>query len=250
MNPIPIKTSSEIKVMREAGKYHAELTSIMKKYIKAGQTPFEIDEYAHKICKKLKVIPAQIGYKNYPSATCVGINDDVVHCIPSKEKVIKDGDIVTFDSVLEKNGFHADGGFTVGIGSVDKIGKKLIATTEEALNKAIKAVQPGGEILDISKAIYETAKNAGFDVLKNFAGHGVGREMHEPPSIPNYPNNHPTPEMKPGMVLALDTMVTEGIGEVVFDDDGWSTKTKDGKRFAFFEHTVLVTKDGHEVLTK
>lgn len=247
-----IKSPAQIKKMREAGKCHAELIERVREFIKIGVTTYEIDQFAEETFKKLKLIPAQVGYEGYPSVSCVGINDDAVHCIPAKnpKKTVKNGDLVTFDTIVELDGWHADGGFTVGLGNVDKAGLKLIKTTEFALKQAIESIKPGREVKVISKAIHKTATKAGFNPIKRFAGHGLGQTIHEPPSIPNYPWNGPSPKLKAGMVLALDTMICEGKGDAEFLKDGWSTKLADGKRFAFFEHTVVVTDDGAQILTK
>jgi len=249
LEQIIIKTPQEVEYMRKIGKLHAEVLSRTKAFIKAGQTPSEIDNFAYEICKELGITAAQIGYKGYPYATCIGVNDDGVHCFPSKDKILKDGDIVTFDTVTKLNDWHADGGFSVGIGEVDSEGKRLLRTGKKALKAAIKSIKPGREVKDISKAIYKVAIKAGFNPIQRFAGHGLGKDIHEAPSIPNYPWEGKSQKLEPGMVLALDTMICEGSSEVKFLKDGWSTKMADGKRFVFFEHTVAITKNGVEVLT-
>jgi methionyl aminopeptidase len=248
---VQIKTPEQIKLMREVGKYHAELTASVREFIKVGQSTYEIDQFALKRCKEMDVIPAQIGYKGYKFATCIGVNTDGVHCFPSKDKIIKDGDLVTFDSVIRKNGYHADGGFTVGIGSVDEEAHRLIKTTKKALKAAINACKDGNNVQDVSKALYKVVQRAGFDVLRRYSAHGIGLAMHEDPLIPNYPFEHSGKGivLKSGMTLALDTMVVEGDGDVITLDNGWETQTNDGGRFCFFEHTVVVTERGGEILT-
>lgn len=247
---IILKTENEIAKMREAGKWHAEMVAKVKDFIKPGVSTWELDQIAFNFCKENDITPIQIGYMNYPCTTCIGINDDAEHCIPNKEKILKDGDIMTFDSVIQKDGWCADAGFTAMIGNVDKDARKLVETTQRALNRAITASVEGNTVGDIGNVIHETAKKEGYDTLDIFVAHGLGRNIHEEPEIPNWGHPNTGPKLKEGMVLALDTMVTEGKGEVRFLKDGWSTKTKDGGRFAFFEHTVVVRKDKAEILTK
>jgi methionyl aminopeptidase len=245
---ITIKNQKEIELMREAGKKHAELVNKIKPFIKPGISTYDIELKAREICKDLKIIPIQVGYHGYQDVSCIGINDDAEHCIPSKDKIIKNGDIVTFDTAIKYNGYCSDGGFTIAIGTVDDNAYKLINSTKLALDAAVNACIEGNTVNDISNAIHTVAKLSGFDVLKDFTGHGIGREMHEDPYIHNYVRTKSSPLLKAGMTFALDTMITEGKGEVYMLKDGWSTKTVDGRRFAFFEYTVLVGKDKPEIL--
>jgi len=246
---IHIKTEEEISIMREVGKYHAEMVERVKAGIKIGASTYELDQVAFKFCKENNIIPLQIGYYGYPATTCIGINDDAEHCIPSKTKILKDGDIMTFDSTIKKNGFCADAAFTVPVGTVDKEGLRLIEITKRALEAAITNSIEGKQVGDIGHAIHSVAKEAGYSTLENFVAHGIGEEMHEEPEIPNYGEPHTGVRLKEGMTLALDTMLCEGENKVRFLDDGWSTKTVDGKRFGLFEHTVVVRKNCAEVLT-
>jgi methionyl aminopeptidase len=250
MAKIIIKTPQQIKKMREAGKYHAEYMHHLDEFIEPEMATYDVEMYARKICKKLEIIPLQIGYRGYQDAICIGINDQSIHCIPNKKHTIKDGDIVNLDSAVAKNDWCADGGFTKAIGKVDKAGLKLIEVTKQALDNAIEACIEGNEVNHISHAIYDTVKEHGFDVLKRFIGHGIGQTMHEGPNIFNIPVKGKTQKLKIGMTLALDTMVTEGKGEVEVLEDGWSTHTKDGGRFAFFEHTIAVGEEKAEILTR
>lgn len=247
---IHIKTEEEISIMREVGKYHAEMVERVKAGIKIGVSTYELDQIAFNFCKEHDIIPLQIGYYDYPATTCIGINDDAEHCIPSKTKIIKDGDIMTFDSTIKKNGFCADAAFTVPVGNVEQEGLRLIETTNRALNAAIANSIEGKRVGDIGHAIYSIAKDAGYSTLENFVAHGIGEEMHEEPEIPNYGEPHTGARLKEGMTLALDTMLCEGNNKVKFLGDGWSTKTVDGNRFALFEHTVVVRTDRAEILTK
>jgi methionyl aminopeptidase len=247
---IKIKNQREIELMREAGKMHAELMVTLRDYLAPGISTYEVEIKAREICKKNNIVPIQIGFFGYKDAICIGINNDAEHCVPSKTKIIKNGDIVTVDSAIKYNGYCSDGGFTLPIGKVDANAYKLINTTKLALDAAVNACIEGNTVNTISNAIYTIAKLGGFDVLKEFTGHGIGKDMHEDPYIHNYVRTKNSATLKAGMTLALDTMVTEGRGEVYLLDDGWSTKTTDGKRFAFFEYTVLVGKDKPEILNQ
>ena len=245
---ITIKNQKEIEIMREAGKRHAKLMNKLKKFVKPGLSTMDIEFEAQRACKELEILPIQIGYMGYPNAICIGINDDAEHCIPTDKKIIKNGDLVNIDSAIKFNGFCSDGGFTMSIGSVDENAFKLINTTKLALDAAVNACIEGNTVNDISNAIYTIAKISGFDVLKNYTGHGIGMEMHEDPYIHNYVRSKKSETLKYGMTLALDTMITEGKGDIYMLNDGWSTKTVDGKRFCFFEYTVLVGKTKPEIL--
>ncbi len=249
---IILKTPQEIELMREAGKAHAKVTAEIKSFVRAGISTYDIEQFVRETCKKLNVIPAQIGYFDYPCAICASVNDDAVHTIPSTDKILRDGDILAVDTVIKKDGWLADSGFTLPIGKVDAPGLLLIETAEKALAAGIAATTVGNTVNKISAAIYGVARSVGLDVLQEFSGHGVGQDMHEGPNISNVPNIGAPDEvvvLKEGMTLALDTMLVERKGEIVVMSDGWSTKTCDGSRFAFFEHTVAVTEDGPEILT-
>lgn len=245
---ISIKNQKEIQIMREAGRRHALLMNALQKFVKPGLSTLDIENEAVKICKELELETIQIGFMGYPNATCIGINDDAEHCIPSNTKIIKNGDLVNIDCAVKYNGYCSDGGFTMPIGTVDDDAYKLLNTTKLALNAAVNACIEGNTVNDISNAIHTVAMLSGFDVLKNYTGHGIGKSMHEDPYIHNYVRTPKSDNLKAGMTFALDTMVTEGKGDVYMLDDGWSTKTADGKRFCFFEYTVLVGRDKPEIL--
>ncbi len=250
MNKINIKTTKEIQLMREAGKYHAEMCFLVKDFIREGVSTWDIDQVALKFIRENKLEPIQIGYFGYPCATCVGINENTVHAIPKKNVIVKNGDIVTFDCTIRRNGYCADGGFSVGIGEIDADAKRLLDTTKRALNAAISTCVEGKHTGDIGFAIYAVAQSEGFDTLDIFTAHGIGKEMHEEPEIPNWGEPGSGPMIKAGMTFALDTLLVEGSGQVDILKDSWTTKTKDGGRFGFFEHTVVVGKDKAEILTR
>lgn len=254
MSKIRIKTENEIAVMRRVGMIHAEIIEKTREYVVENWSrvknfsTLDIENFALNLMRERKVQPIQIGYFNYPFAICAGVNSNAVHTIPSHENLINDGDIVTIDTTIKKEGLCIDGGLTIPIGSVDKDGLLLIETAKRALLSAVKASKEGNYVLDISNAVYKIVREKDFEVLRNYVGHGIGEEMHEDPNIPNFPFRGNNPMLKKGVTLALDTQVTEGSYEIDLLDDGWSTKTKDGKRFAFFEYTVLVTEEGGEIL--
>lgn len=247
---IILKTDKEIEKMHEAGKAHARLMSIVRDAIKPDVSTLELDDIATKTVTELGVKAEQVGYRGYQHVLCVGINDDGLHCIPSEKKIIKNGDIVSIDSVISKNGYMVDAGFSMGVGDVNEAGERLLAVGKMALDTAVKTCVVGNKTGDISHAIYTIAKVSGFDVITEYAGHGVGKQMHEYPQVLNRGEKGTGVDLEKGMTLALDVLITEGVGEIIHLDDGWSTRTKDGKRFVFFEHTVAVTEHEPLVLTQ
>jgi methionyl aminopeptidase len=250
---ISIKTEKEIEYLREAGKSHVSIINGLKEFVytnwQDGISTMDIELKARELFKEQKAIPAQIGYHGYKDAICSGINDDAEHCIPSAEKIIKSGDLLTIDTVTKKMGYHADGGLTLAIGDVDELSRKLLQVGKTALMAGVNACVVGNRVNDISNAIADVIKGAGFNSLINFAAHGIGREMHEEPDILNFHIEGNSPKLMEGMVFALDTMVTTGNGNVKFLKDGWSTKLVDGSRFGFFEYTVVVRKENPEIIT-
>jgi methionyl aminopeptidase len=249
---IAIKTESEIEHLKVAGIAHVAIVEGLKKYVSENWensiSTMDIENKARELFKENKAIPAQIGYHGYKHAICCGINDDAEHCIPSSEKKIKSGDILTIDTVAKKDGYHADGGLTLAIGQISQADQMLINVTKAALNAGVLACVVGNRVYDISNAIADVIKAAGYNSLINFAAHGIGREMHEEPDIMNFHMKGNSPKLQERMVFALDTMVTSGNGKVKFLKDGWSTKTVDGKHFAFFEYTVVVRNGTPEIL--
>lgn len=246
---IHIKTKAEIDKMREAGKIHGKILNKLKEYTKIGISTLDLDIYAERLCDEYKVYPVQKDVKGFNHAICSGINNNTVHAIPRSDAIIKDGDIVTLDFIIKKDGYCVDGGTTVAVGNVDAEGLRLINTTKLAFQAGMKAAKPGSRTGDIGHAIYSVAQLAGFDVVTDFVAHGIGKSMHEDPIIPNFGEPGEGDLLKEGMTIALDTLITEGDGDILILEDGWTTKTKDGKRFAFQEHTFVITKDQPEILT-
>lgn len=254
---VKLKTTKEIELMREGGKILAWVINEVIKAIKPGVGTEELTNLAEKLIEEKG---ARSSFKNYktawastpfPSALCISINDEVVHGLPVPNRIIKKGDIVGIDCGLEYRGLYTDMAKSVVVGVADKGVKKLLSVTEEALMKGIKQIKPGNHISDISRAIQDHVEAAGFSVVRQLVGHGVGYEAHEEPQIPNYVDlSIPDLKLKPGMTLALEPMVNMGDWGVETLEDDWTIVTADGSLSAHFEHTVAVTDKGFEILTK
>jgi methionyl aminopeptidase len=246
---IELKTPKEIDIMRRAGAVVAELLALLKSKIAPGIKTKDLDAMAAEFIHKRGAHPAFLGYHGFPATICVSINEEVVHGIPSNRQ-IKSGDIVSIDAGAKLDGFFGDAAFTVGVGDVSQTAKRLIEATSQALDKAIAASVITNRLSDISYAVQEAAESKGFSVVRDFVGHGIGRIMHEDPPIPNYGLPGRGPKLKSGMVLAIEPMINEGTWEVEVLSDGWTAVTKDRKLSAHFEHTLAITDNGAEVLTK
>lgn len=245
---ITIKNEREIELMRHAG-YLVSLThKYLKPFIKEGITTKELDKLAYDFIIKNDGVPTCLGYEGFPSTLCTSINDEVVHGIPSDRK-LKNGDIITIDMVIGYKGYQGDAAWTYVVGEVSDDKKYLMKHTEKALYEGIKQVKPGNRIGDISAAIEEYATKHNLGIVKELCGHGIGTDMHEDPNVPNYGKKGTGPRLKEGMVIAIEPMLNLGTADIYQLDDGWTIKTDDGKSSAHFEHTVLVTKDGYEILT-
>ena len=254
---VSIKTPKEIEILDKSGTILATILKEASKKISDGVCAYDIDQFVIELAKKNNAICAFKGYtyskriKPYPSAICISINDEVVHGISSKDKIIKNGDIVSLDLGINYKGLFTDAAITVIVGKVDKEVKRLVKITEKSLMAGIKQVKEGNYISDISKAVQECVETNRFSVIREFVGHGVGYGVHEEPSIPNFYNPSSADlKLQEGMVLAIEPMVSMGDWRINFDDDGWGNKTKDGSLVAHFEHTVVVTKTGYKILTK
>lgn len=253
---IPIKSPKEIKIMREGGKRLAFILYQISAATKDGMATIELDVLAEKLIKKSKVEPSFKYYKTadekkpFPTTICVSLNDEVVHGIPSREKILKNSDIVSIDLGVKYKGLHTDMAVTFSIGNVEEIKKKLIETTQDALEMGIDVIKNNAFVGDIGFAIQSYVEDRGLNVVKKLVGHGIGYNVHEEPEIPNFGVPKTGVRLKEGMVLALEPMVTQGSSEVILDKDGWTWKTKDGSLAAHFEHTVVVTKSGAKILTK
>jgi len=245
---INLKTEHEIDMMARAGQLLSAVVGELKAACREGLRTIELDRLAERRIRAAGARPGFLGYHGFPKSICVSINDEAVHGIPGKRK-IEDGDIVSLDLGLVLDGFWADMGCTVAVGKVSPEARRLTRVTEECLDIAIQHAQPGGHLGDISSAVQRHAEAAGFSVIRQFVGHGIGRAMHEDPQLPNFGVPGTGPELKPGMTLAIEPMVNQGSPDVYIKPDGWTVCTTDGSLSAYFEHTVAITKSGPRVLT-
>lgn len=245
---ISIKSEREIELMRKAGLLVSLMHKFIKPYIKEGITTKELDNLCEKFILDNGGSPTCKGYEGYPTALCTSVNDMVVHGIPDDYK-LRNGDIITIDVVIGYKGYQGDAAWTYAVGDVDSDKKYLMKHTEEALYEGIKMVKPGNRIGDISNAVEMYATKYKLGIVRELCGHGIGTEMHEDPDVPNYGRPGTGPLLKEGMVICIEPMLTLGKRYVYLMDDNWGVKTDDGMPAAHYEHTVLVTKDGYEILT-
>lgn len=246
---IILKSQDEIKRIADACRVVAEALDSIKKIIEVGVTTIELDKFAESFIISRGAIPAFKGYKGYPASLCTSINEQVVHGIPSNTK-LKEGDIISLDTGVYYKGFYGDIAATFPVGKINDANKRLIAVTKEALYRGIMSATAGNRLFDISYSIQCYVEENGFSVVRNFVGHGIGRELHEEPQLPNFGNKGEGTPLMEGMTLAIEPMVNAGSWEVVILDDGWTAVTKDRMPSAHFEHTVAITEDGPMVLTE
>jgi len=245
-----LKNKWEIEILRKANTIVMEILLFFKERVRPGISTFEFEELALELCEKKGVKPAFKGYRGYPYAVCVSVNEVIVHGMPKKEKILKEGDIVSFDFGVIYEGYVGDAALTVGVGEISDKAKKLLKVTEEALYKGIEKAHFGNRIGDISYAIQKHVESNGFNVIREFVGHGVGRQLHEPPEVPNFGKPGKGPKIEIGMVLAIEPMVSAGNPEVEILEDGWTAVTKDRSLAAHFEHSVAITPQGPEILSR
>lgn len=246
---IILKADWEIDILRKANSIVAKVLQMLKGQLSEGVTTYELDKLAENEIKKCGGSPAFKGYKGYPASLCISINEEVVHGIPKKDKVLKSGDLVSMDIGVVYDGYVGDAALSATVGAPSKEAADLIAVTEGALIKGITQARPKNRLGDISHAIQRHVENAGYSVVKQFVGHGIGKSLHEPPEIPNFGRKGRGPVLKPGMVLAIEPMVNIGSGDVKILDDGWTAVTADGSLSAHFEHSVAITKKGPVILS-
>ena len=245
---ITIKNEREIEFMRQAGYLVSLMHQFIKPYIKAGITTKELDSLCEKFILEHDGVCSCKGYEGFPATLCTSVNDTVVHGIPDNTK-LKDGDIITIDVVIGYKGYQGDAAWTYAVGEVDDDKKYLMEHTEKALLEGVRMVKPGNRIGDISHAIEEYATSHHLGIVHELCGHGIGTNMHEDPAITNYGPANVGPRLKPGMVICIEPMLTFGKRYVYLLDDDWTVKTQDKSPAAHYEHTVLVTEDGYEILT-
>ncbi len=254
MAKVPIKTEKEIQIMREGGKLLAQVLKEMMEMAQASMDCWDFEEYFIEFCRNNGCIPACKGYSQaglppYPTGLCFSINEQSVHCYPVRGRKLQNGDLVTIDTVIEYKGYFLDSAVSFGIGNLPKNSQKILDASETALKKAILCIKPGIKSGVISNTIEKTTKKAGYSVLHDYAGHGIGEEMHEPPEIPCFGKPNDGVMLQKGMVLAVEPLVCEN-SNVLEHNNFWETKTVDNGIFVQVEHTVLVTEDGCEILTK
>lgn len=248
-----IKTSKEIELIRESCKIVSEVFIYIKDYIREGVTTGEIDKLIENFIFSKDAYPAFKGYKvkkrAFPSSSCISINEEVVHGIPGK-RILKNGDIISIDVGVKKNGYYGDGAYTFAVGEISSKKEKLLKITEESLYKGIEMAIDGNEVNDISCAIQNYVEGSGYGVVRELVGHGIGKNLHEDPPVPNFYSSGVNQKLYEGMVLAIEPMVNYGTYKVYVKNDGWTIATKDHEPSAHFEHTVLINKNKPDILTQ
>lgn len=244
----PVKSEEEIDRMRVSSNMVAQTLRLMSELIKPGITTLELDTAAEEFITSNGGIPSFKGYRGYPASICASVNSEVVHGIPGGRR-LEEGDIVSIDVGVLKDSYHGDGAATFGVGKISQAAAKLLKTTRSALMAGIEKATPGNRIVDISRAIQGAVESAGYSVVTDLVGHGIGREMHEEPQVPNFVVPGDSPLLESGMTLAVEPMVNIGRSEVKIKGDGWTVVTKDGSLSAHFEHTIALRDDGAEILT-
>lgn len=250
---IRLKNRDELKRMRAAGRVVSEVLMRLEEEAREGVTTLELNEIAERMCAAGGFKAAFKGYANYPASVCFALNEEIVHGIPSGKKVLKDGDIVGIDFGVLLDGYYADSAITVAVGEIRPVAEKLLRVTRDSLYRGIDMVKSSNRVLDISKEIQTYVENEGFSIVRDFVGHGIGRELHEEPQVPNFipPNGRGGGiRLRSGMVMAIEPMVNEGSEKTKILEDGWTAVTYDGKLSAHFEHTVALTDNGPEILTE
>lgn len=245
---VSIKTEEEIKLMKKAGKIVYGVLELMNNYMTPGTTTLELNDIADSYIRSKDATPSFLNYEGYPKSVCISINDEVVHGIPSMKK-IKEGDIVKVDVGACYKGYHADGARTYVVGKTTKEIRNFMIHTEEALMKGLSVIKEGIKLNEVCRSVESVAKEYGYGVIKELTGHGIGTVVHEDPYIPNYSNNDSNLILKSGMTLAIEPMFTLGKEDIWMLDDGWTITTQDGSIATHYEHTIVVTKDGYEILT-
>jgi methionyl aminopeptidase len=246
---VELKSVPEIDLMRQAGSIVAASLRVLSEAARAGVSTLELDRIAAEELRRRKAQPAFLNYRGFPAVLCVSINSEVVHGIPKAARKLVEGDVVSLDFGCVIGGFFADAAVTVGVGKIAPEAGRLISVTQQALADGIAAVKSGGRLGDVSWAVQKRAEDAGFGVVRDFVGHGIGRALHEEPQVPNYGKPQTGLRLSPGLVLAIEPMVTAGDYHVKTLDDGWTAVTVDGSLAAHFEHTVALTESGCEILT-
>jgi methionyl aminopeptidase len=246
---IHLKSQHEIEAMKKAGRAVARILNEMGSKISPGISTADLDQFAESRCKELGVIPAFKGYHGFPATVCISVNDEVVHGIPSKKRILREGDIVGLDFGVIANGWYGDSAKTFAVGKVSAEASQLLMVTQASLQKGIEQCREGNRLFDIGHAVQNYVEPYGYSVVREFVGHGIGRSLHEDPQVPNYGPKGKGVALKVGMVLAIEPMINAGGAEVKVLQDGWTAVTLDRSLSAHFEHTVAITPKGPEILT-
>ncbi|MEG2440829.1 MAG: type I methionyl aminopeptidase [Acetivibrio sp.] len=246
---VTIKSNKEIELMREAGKILCAVHDELEKELKPGMSTLDIDRLGEKIIRSYDCIPSFLDYNGYPASICVSVNDEVVHGIPCKERIIKEGDIVSLDAGVIYKGYHSDAARTHGVGEVSSEAKRLMDVTRESFYEGIKYAKAGNHLFDISKAIQKYVEENGFSIVRDLVGHGIGKDLHEEPQIPNFKPMGRGIKLVPGMTLAIEPMVNAGAYDVWWLEDDWTVVTQDGSLSSHYENTILITEDEPELLS-
>lgn len=246
---VTIKSPREIELMREAGRILSITLKDLETAIKPGMSTFEVDRIGEEIIRSYGCIPSFLNYNGFPASICVSLNDEVVHGIPRKDRIIQEGDIVSLDAGLIYKGYHSDAARTFGVGEITKEAEKLIEVTKQSFFEGIKFAKEGNHLFDISAAIGEYAESFGYGVVRDLVGHGIGSDLHESPQIPNFKQKRRGLKLQAGMTLAIEPMINAGCYDVEWLDDDWTVVTGDGSLSAHYENTVLITTGEPEILT-
>lgn len=246
---VTIKNSREIELMREAGRILAQVHEELGRIIKPGISTYEIDKEGEKMIRDFGCIPSFLNYEGYPASICVSVNEEVVHGIPSRKRILKEGDIVSLDAGVIYKGYQSDAARTYAVGDVSPAAAKLIEVTRQSFFEGIKYAKPGNHLHQISNAIAAYAESFGYGVVRDLVGHGIGTHMHEDPQIPNFRQKSRGIRLQAGMTLAIEPMINAGTYKVCWLDDGWTVVTRDGTPSAHYENTILITQDGCEILS-
>src|SRR5215813_4544443 len=247
---VELKNAGEIDRMRAAGRIVAEILDALEAKVAPGVSTWELDQLAERLIREKGARPAFKGYRGFPAVLCTSLNHEVVHGIPSKTRLLAEGDLLKLDFGVVVDGFFGDAARTIPVGKVSRAARRLSDATRASLEAGIRAMVAGNRVGDIGHAVQSTVEPLGFSVVRDFVGHGIGRRLHEAPQVPNYGRPGTLELLRPGMVLAVEPMVNAGTAAVDVLDDGWTAVTLDGRLSAHWEHTILVTEDGHEVLTR
>ncbi len=246
---VTIKSERQIELMRKAGKILAETHEALGKALKEGMSTWEVNQLGDEIIRSYGCIPSFKNYSGYPASICVSVNDEVVHGIPSKKRILREGDIVSLDAGVIYKGYHSDAARTYGIGEISPQAKQLIDVTKQCFFEGIKYAKPGNHLNDISFAIQAYAEKFGYGVVRDLVGHGIGEHLHEDPEVPNFARKKRGMKLRSGMTLAIEPMINEGRLDVCWLDDDWTVVTEDGSLSAHYENTILICEDGLEILS-